>query len=649
MASCSDKDMPETNSDFTFMARISQRNVANNSEAAVKDRTLIEDALKAAGYSSERNELILSGKDSADVHKKLLDVISKFEAKMDESQLSNAVTVKHVGVESQYFKQRSKNHPMTIWEDKTYGKEHVGSDDPDIYRIDVPSDLNEYLYGTDIRVIDWGMWSHPESWDDYYVFNDIDFNDGAGGSYIYVAIQFKPYSSGGPFITDMIAVESDNSHGKDWTLEIDGRTYHMASVGGDDSLDLNDGAHGDYIYLMYTYDYYDGNYLCNSNLTYEGSKFPLVGLCNDGFSMSNYMADGCRPVLAYDDNGNYINEEAEFNRHAHGKFIRLSGYYTHNSTEDLKQWVSKLPESTKLTDLTIPGTHDAATYSYDGMFVPQVKDQHYDYSYNFDWGCRAYDLRIGCDNHDSGSFYDRCKFFHGDYAYVSSLNAINDDVPNHFPTVDQMQNEFLIFVVKEDYHTDESKLAEFEVLMTELIKLYGSDRFIKYSPELTVGDMKGKILMFVRDEEMTGNYSSIRGTAQVPVNYITSYPDNDKTSIKVYDNAQLVATYDAYCQDTYENVEWKEKIGVIESALNNRYNNGDHSIFFNNFNCINDSSKSGQDNSGHINSSISKKLNESPLSDCYNQSIGICFTDNYAWAVYSGTTIALSLVQHNFR
>ena len=91
---------------------------------------------------------------------------------------------------------------------------------------------------------------------------DKDLNDGAGGHYIYLV--FQRGNSGTP-ITDLYLYSGANPGPA--TITYYGRTYYRVGVDGDDSFknsggDLNCGADGNWIYLYYTTDPFpDGRYL----------------------------------------------------------------------------------------------------------------------------------------------------------------------------------------------------------------------------------------------------------------------------------------------------------------------------------------------------------------------------------------------------
>lgn len=60
----------------------------------------------------------------------------------------------------------------------------------------------------------------------------------------------------------------------------------------------------------------------------------------------------------------YFNNEDEL------FIIPADSNYPNSTSVDAAHWMSQLPGNTRLTDLTIPGLHDAATYCYNSIITP---------------------------------------------------------------------------------------------------------------------------------------------------------------------------------------------------------------------------------------------------------------------------------------
>jgi len=194
-------------------------------------------------------------------------------------------------------------------------------------------------------------------------------------------------------------------------------------------------------------------------------------------------------------------------------------------------WVSEMPNNMRLTELSIPLAHDAATHD---SATEWAEDQDLDEKDCFACGVRAFDLRIGNDEDNdinkSGGGY----FFHE----WDKMNSFKDEMENHMPTQDQLfargvsgidpsqVGEFMILYIgrehmknlldesKYDLNTEDGKnkhwidgIAAERKCVANLLKLLidkyvpkgmkKSDVFIPYRKDLTLKDMRGKIIVFV--------------------------------------------------------------------------------------------------------------------------------------------------------
>lgn len=317
-------------------------------------------------------------------------------------------------------------------------------------------------------------------------------------------------------------------------------------------------------------------------------------------------------------------------------------------------WTNFLPQGLNIRDLTIPGTHDSATWScwWHTPIETVIKDQDLSYDETFNLGVRAFDLRIG--NNDVINF-----FCHGNIGPLSRLNTFEQD-QDEFPSMDKIKNSFLIMFVKDDYNSDtDNMLGCFSELMKNLIDKHGYDEncFIAFDPELTLADVKGKILLFVRTEEYLG-YSK----HDIPLNYITG------DGIQVYRKGEPVPdkSYDVMWQDEYEMRNATSKCLTIEIWLENRQKDQQTSFFINQFNATEYESVYipiiGKTIEGYyfswpiiegVNPYMHDKIDQSEPDQIYRQPLGVvfydmCGVDNYSDEYFCGETLSYDLWRHNF-
>lgn len=351
--------------------------------------------------------------------------------------------------------------------------------------------------------------------------------------------------------------------------------------------------------------------------------------------------------------------------------ISADSNYPNSTNVDAAHWMSKLPRDTRLVDLTIPGLHDAATYCYNSSTTPTwVKDQNIDYRDAWDKGARAFDLRLGYDSRRfQGDFADRCKFFHGD-AFIGIATGtcmmynFHIDVTGHFPTKNQLKGETMILITKKEFMAKSSTdltLNVFEYFMRLMIERYGRDTFIEYSPDLTLADCEGKIILFTREEEYTKDYSYIGGLPNVPVNYIKSFPSDGKTGIETYRNGKGLKSYSAYVQDHYDvgsSGKESDKYDAFKTALANRKSQAPNDMFFNGMNGVQE--RPSWEVCVYMNDKVVGDLKKTNWDSEYRQSLGVVLTDFYGvddfkygiwWETrsFKGNDLARQLVSHNFK
>lgn len=162
-------------------------------------------------------------------------------------------------------------------------------------------------------------------------------------------------------------------------------------------------------------------------------------------------------------------------------------------------WISALSDETYLSQLSIPGTHDAATG--DGTTLSIGKTQDLSLQEQWDLGIRVFDLRPGYKRVRKGFFkwgYE-LHIYHGIIETKTSFKAAIATLTNNLK---QNPEEFAIVVMR--FESD-SPLYNDRSTWNELMAsfLTSSDFPAEYRAELkqgmTVGDLRGKLLILARD------------------------------------------------------------------------------------------------------------------------------------------------------
>lgn len=323
---CKGKNDP-TQKEFLFNAQLANNDTTVSELEWEVAYLLFSTAIQAAGYD-ENAEQFITG-DSATVMRLALSKQETIVALLGDAFSEYNFTFSQRACSKE--ESQKKRRTWTRWTAHQFGQQ--SDDDTRCYMSVRASEQG--LYATDIRVIDWGKsyFTAPRNWDDYRVLWRGDLNSAAGGHYMYTAIELKKWSSSYSFITNVIAVYSDHEKDLSFTMNIDGRRYQMASS-REGSYDLNKGAGGPYIYLMYTTDDYDGRYLCSLRCAGDDED-EKISCCYIICPINNYSAakdiengrfKDVRPVMGYNLKGE-CEGEADFNKGAGGAYVRMILYY----------------------------------------------------------------------------------------------------------------------------------------------------------------------------------------------------------------------------------------------------------------------------------------------------------------------------------
>lgn len=163
-------------------------------------------------------------------------------------------------------------------------------------------------------------------------------------------------------------------------------------------------------------------------------------------------------------------------------------------------WLARISDRTYVSRLSIPGTHDAATgngfaVGFDLFGRRFALTQDKPLAEQWHCGIRAFDLRPAvCQGRDGAPYLH---LFHGamqtKLTMADALKILRDSLAGH-PT------EFAIIVMRHEDGADKGD-ARWGSLMNELLHSAGfKDLFAAFKPDLTVGELRGKILLLSRDE-----------------------------------------------------------------------------------------------------------------------------------------------------
>lgn len=170
-------------------------------------------------------------------------------------------------------------------------------------------------------------------------------------------------------------------------------------------------------------------------------------------------------------------------------------------------WVSRIPDGTRINELAIPGTHDAAAwthYSNIRSSTPGTWAQRQSITEQLDLGVRALDLRVGW----SLGFGWSIGMYHGPIYLNLTLQSVLTDVKNW---LDQHKNEFVMLIFQQ-----QGKLAKGD-LSKEVRQMvhatFGTAWYQVFAgqnewPE--VGKVRGKVLALGRLKSDVQGFCDVR-------------------------------------------------------------------------------------------------------------------------------------------
>ncbi len=166
-------------------------------------------------------------------------------------------------------------------------------------------------------------------------------------------------------------------------------------------------------------------------------------------------------------------------------------------TAHADDWMARVPDSTPVCRITMPGTHDAATgdgFACADSAVARVVATTQELPLSRQWaaGVRAFDLRPAVRTMPDGT--QQLHIYHGEFAtrltMDAALSLIADSLAAH-PT------EFAIVVMRHEASASRDE-SRWPALMGDILARHATV-LADFSPSITVGEMRGKILLISRD------------------------------------------------------------------------------------------------------------------------------------------------------
>lgn len=202
-------------------------------------------------------------------------------------------------------------------------------------------------------------------------------------------------------------------------------------------------------------------------------------------------------------------------------------------------WMANVPNNTFLSQLSIPGSHDAGTGHGVNNYMVVVSGSNYavtqEKTLTEQWnsGIRAFDLRPAVDG-------SSLRIYHG----IISTNLYMDNALSTLCSLlDSHPTEVCIVIMRHESDSDNNDSSWGTKMKTLLTSAPTSSHAINFNPEAKLGDVRGKLLILSRD---TYDTNPIGG-------YITGWGFNSNFSQQQGGQIKGVGTQGPlYVQDFYD-------------------------------------------------------------------------------------------------
>ena len=159
--------------------------------------------------------------------------------------------------------------------------------------------------------------------------------------------------------------------------------------------------------------------------------------------------------------------------------------------EDAVCWMERLADDTPLRALSIPGAHDAASSSITA-WSSWTRTQEKNIAQLWNCGVRAFDLRPALVDGELGIYHDK---YSAHVTFPQVMRAL-------LLALDRHPGEGVIILIRHEQEAD-GNAPEWKDAMGNYLNGI-RPQLVDYRPDLTLGELRGKILVLSRDEYTGG-------------------------------------------------------------------------------------------------------------------------------------------------
>ncbi|KAK3939898.1 PLC-like phosphodiesterase [Diplogelasinospora grovesii] len=236
----------------------------------------------------------------------------------------------------------------------------------------------------------------------------------------------------------------------------------------------------------------------------------------------------------------------------------VPSHYNTTTATTYSTWMRRLPDSTLLTSINIPGTHESATWNFSRSTRDSLPtntnpaNNVFDAAYYrcqsrsiFDAlnaGIRFFDLRYALD-----PTFTRLVFWHN-AALMSGITTVEDVLFSFYAWLDAHPSETVILSFQYEGSTQPGASNDITVqtLLFQTLTSSAARRYISQTKDqlpTTLGEARGKIILFRRFDSVYDDH--LPGLHLSP----GQWPDNGKDFALVYNTPRNLT---AYVEDYYE-------------------------------------------------------------------------------------------------
>ena len=273
-----------------------------------------------------------------------------------------------------------------------------------------------------------------------------------------------------------------------------------------------------------------------------------------------------------DKNGNAIEYAAS------SKGSLTLGWYP--TTQNGNNWITPLDDDIYVSQLSIPGTHDAATQNA-GYLIPAGRCQDYTIEEQLAMGIRAFDLR---PTTTGNRFSDETSDGNRNLPIYHGMTSCKTDMETVFSTFNTFlaknPGEFIIVTCRWENEgaygyplNTNFSMDMFNKCMTNFLNNatnYPSARKVVFKPDLTIGEMRGKILIIMRPNQGTSPDGFYATQALSGTTFISGWPAGSadvRTGVYFKSQYEGAATGYAVVQDNYNPESTTIKISLVKEEL----------------------------------------------------------------------------------